>query len=166
MERGFYSLDPADDDATPPETVEHVVIGGPTQQITIVAPDAPRDTAVKFDDGKAPIYQGFLNRFPRAIVGVALVSEYGFRKYGSYDGWEKVPNGLVRYTDAKARHGVLQSIEGAYDEQDSGLAHAAQEAWNAMARYEILLRSGELKLRRGNEIKDGKPVLGTAKDVG
>jgi hypothetical protein len=123
----------------------------------------PKDVAVKFDDGKAPIFQGFINRFPRAIIGVALVSEYGQRKYGSYDGWERVPNGLARYTDAKFRHAVAQSIDGPYDEYDSGLAHAAQEAWNAMARYEMLLRSGEVKLMRGNDIVDGKPVLATAR---
>lgn len=137
----------------------------PQPSVQVFTPDAPPNTAVKFDAGKAPVYQGFLNRFPRAIMGVALVSDYGFRKYGSYDGWEKVPDGLNRYTDAKGRHGLLQSIEGPYDEQDSGLAHASQEAWNAMARYEMLLRSGEVKLRIGNQIVNGKPVLGTAKDV-
>lgn len=128
-----------------------------------------KETAIKHDGGKAPVWQGFLNRFPLAVMGVALVSEYGFRKYGTYDGWEKVPDGLNRYTDAKARHEVLQSIEGPYDDNDSGLAHALQEAWNAMARAQILLATRQIEMRRGNEIevKDGKPypVLGTAKKV-
>jgi hypothetical protein len=122
-------------------------------------------SAVKHDAGKAPVYQGFLNRFPRAIMACAWVSEYGFRKYGTFDGWEKVPDGLNRYTDAKARHMVLQSIEGSYDDGDSGLAHAAQEFWGAAARLEMLLRNGEIEMRRGNEIVDGKPVFGTAKKV-
>jgi hypothetical protein len=118
---------------------------------------------VKFDGGKAPIYQGFLNRFPRAIVGIAMVSEYGQRKYGTYDGWEKVPDGLNRYTDAKARHMLNQTIEGPYDDGDSGLAHALQEAWGAMARAEMLLQAKAIEIRRGNEIVNGKPVLGTAR---
>jgi len=154
--------DPSDEPEAPapqPAAPQPEVVVGDTRII-------PDTKAVKFDDGKAPVYQGFINRFPRAIMGVALVSEYGFRKYGSYDGWERVPDGLNRYTDAKGRHMLLQSIEGPYDDGDSGLAHAAQEAWNAMARYEMLLRDGKVKLRRGNLIENGKPVLGTAKDVG
>lgn len=163
MERGFYSLDGdeperndmgAENHPQPPQPIE------PT--ITIIAPDGP-SPAVKFDGGKAPIYQGFLNRFPRAIVGIAMVSEYGQRKYGTYDGWEKVPDGLNRYTDAKARHMLNQSIEGAYDDNDSGLAHALQEAWGAMARAELLLQGRAIEIRRGNEIVNGKPVLGTAR---
>lgn len=164
MERGFYSLDSDNTDETP----ERNEMGAenhpqpPPQQVIIVTPDAPVG-AVKFDGGKAPVYQGFLNRFPRAIMGVAMVSEYGFRKYGTFDGWEKVPNALPRYTDAKDRHGLLQSIEGGYDAKDSGLPHALQEAWNAMARAELLLQAGAIEITRGNEIKDGKPVLGTAR---
>jgi hypothetical protein len=167
MERGFYSLD--DDEAQQDAAIEAAEAPPPVvpaQDITIIAEASevlPAGTAVKFDGGKAPVYQGFLNRFPRAILSVAFVSEYGFRKYGSYDGWEKVPDGLNRYTDAKNRHALLQSIEGAYDEGDSGLAHAAQEAWGAMARLEMLLREKKIEMRRGNEIKDGKPVLGTAR---
>lgn len=161
MERGFYSLDgdepePQQEAAPPPSAPIEATI-------TIVAPDAIPGTAVKFDGGKAPIYQGFLNRFPRAIVGIAMVSEYGQRKYGTYDGWEKVPDGLNRYTDAKARHMLNQTIEGPYDDMDSGLAHALQEAWGAMARAEMLLQAKAIEIRRGNEIVNGKPVLGTAR---
>lgn len=165
MERGFYSLDSDGGEEQQPERNDMGAENHPQpppQNITIVAPDAPVG-AVKFDGGKAPIYQGFLNRFPRAIQGIAMVSEYGFRKYGTYDGWEKVPDGLNRYTDAKARHENLQSIEGPYDVRDSGLPHALQEAWNAMARAELLLQAGTIVVTRGNEIKDGKPVLETAR---
>lgn len=127
--------------------------------------DDVKSGATKFDGGKSPIYNGFLRYFPRAVDAVAMVSEYGQRKYGTWGGWHDVPDGIARYTDAKCRHMVKQESEGPYDDGDSGLAHAAQEAWNAMARLELLLEQGKVENRRGNEIKDGKPVLGTAKAV-
>lgn len=170
MERGFYRLD---DDQTA-EALDEVRAGEKPDMggqntpeahgsLTIVVQEAVPGGAVKFDGGKAPIYQGFLARFPRAIKAVANVSAYGFSKYGTFDGWEKVPNAIKRYTDAKARHATLQEIEGPYDVTDSGLAHAAQEAWGAMARLELLLQQGLVEDRVGNQIVDGKPVLGTAK---
>jgi hypothetical protein len=92
----------------------------------------------KFDDGKTPIYSGFLQYFPRAIQAVADISHYGFKKYGSWGGWRNVPDGLLRYTNAKARHSLAQDIEGPID-AESGKRHAAMEAWNAFARLELLL---------------------------
>jgi hypothetical protein len=120
--------------------------------------------AVKLDAGKAPVWQGFINYFPNAMIAVSWVSEYGFRKYGEWGGWRKLVNGLLRYFDGHARHFVLQSNE-TYDDGDSGLAHAAQDAWNAMAKLELLIAEGVVEIRRGNEIKDGKPVLGTARKI-
>lgn len=119
----------------------------------------------KLDAGKAPIYQGVLKYFPRALVGLAWVSDYGFRKYGEWGGWRRIDNALLRYSDAKARHTVLQEIEGPYDVSDSGLPHALQDLWNAAARVELLIEAGEIQIMRGNEIVDGKPVLGTARPV-
>lgn len=125
--------------------------------------------ASKYDANKIPLYQGFKRYFPRAALAVALVSEYGFRKYGTWGGWHDVPDGVNRYTDAKSRHDTMQDIEGPYDDLDSGLAHAAQEAWNALAKLELALEQGQIELRRGNEIEfvNGKPqpILGTAKKV-
>lgn len=129
------------------------------------APAGETGGAKKLDVGKPPLFQGFINRFPRAMAAIALVSEYGQRKYGTYDGWEKVPNGKVRYTDALDRHHLKEITEGRYDDSDSGLPHAAQLAWNAMARLEMMLRDGDIDMRTGNDIKDGAPVLGTAKSV-
>lgn len=119
----------------------------------------------KLDYGKAPVWQGFLNYFPRAIMAVAMVSEYGKRKYGEWGGFRRVPDALLRYADGQARHELLQSIEGPYDDSDSGLAHLAQDAWNAMARLDMALEQGVIESRRGNDIADGKPVLGTARRV-
>lgn len=121
--------------------------------------------AKKFDEGKPPIFDGFLRYFPHAIEAVAMVSEYGYRKYGAWGGWRKVPDAIARYTNAKARHSNLETMGDDYDSGDSGLAHAAQEAWNAMARLELLIVTREIQIRRGNDIKEGKPVLGTARSI-
>ena len=60
--------------------------------------------AFKKDEGKAPIYQGFIQYFPRAIEAVANISKFGYDKYGTWGGWLGVDDGLNRYMDAKCRH--------------------------------------------------------------
>jgi hypothetical protein len=97
-----------------------------------------KEPGSKLDAGKAPVFQGLLDYFPRACMAVAEVSATGAEKY-AWKGWETVPNGFVRYSDALARHLVKESTEGAFD-VDTGLLHAAQVAWNAMARLELMLR--------------------------
>lgn len=138
---------------------------------TATAPDGsrPGDTgsARKMDAGKAPIMQGFDRYFANARTAVAMVSEYGDRKYAIHPNhyttqWQEVPDGLNRYGDACERHGNMRHIEGEYDVKDSGLSHLAQKAWNAMAELELAIRTGKVEIMRGNEIKDGKPILGTA----
>ncbi len=120
---------------------------------------APDDGVKKFDGGKAPIMQGCIGRFPLAIEQIARVSEYGQRKYGTYDGWEKLPDAANRYSDAMGRHIVLRRSEGEYDEKDSGLPHLAQVAWNVLATLELALREGVIQMSDGNQIEDGKPIL-------
>ena len=95
----------------------------------------------KADAGKAPIFRGLLDYFPRACLQVALVSQRGAFKY-SWKGWENVPDGINRYNDALGRHIAYESIEGPID-RDTGLLHAAQVAWNALARLELILRELE-----------------------
>jgi hypothetical protein len=89
----------------------------------------------KLDDGKP--MAGLLQDFGLALLAVSTVGTFGAKKY-SRGGWQHVPNGVNRYTDAMMRH-FLQEI---YDEVDgdSGLSHAAQTAWNALARLELKLR--------------------------
>jgi hypothetical protein len=127
-------------------------------------------SARKMDFGKAPIYQGFDKYFARGKFAVAMVSEYGDRKYAIHPNhyttqWCDVPDGFNRYADGQARHQLKPEIEGPYDDDDSGLPHLAQEAWNAMAKLERALRDGVIEIRRGNDIVDGKPILGTARAV-
>lgn len=97
----------------------------------------------KLDAGKSPVWRGLLDYFPRACVEIANVSLTGANKY-TWKGWESVPDGFARYSDALARHLTAESIEGEVD-KDTGLLHAAQTAWNAMARLELLLREKEQK---------------------
>lgn len=99
----------------------------------------PQDPGAKFDAGKAPIAQGVLQYFPRAIIAVSLVSLHGASKY-SWAGWRDTPDGFNRYSNALGRHLVAEAIEGLVDAR-SGSLHAAHVAWNSMARLEILLLS-------------------------
>lgn len=119
----------------------------------------------KKDVGKAPVWQGFVNYFPNAMEAVAYVSDYGFRKYGEWGGFAKVPNAVNRYNDAFARHQLAEARGEVYDTSESDLAHATQVAWNAMARLEMMIREGKVEVRRGAEIVDGKPILGTGRTV-
>lgn len=98
----------------------------------------PSQPGAKLDAGKAPIRRGLLEYFPRACEAVAEVSLFGANKY-TWNGWESVPDGVNRYGDAMVRHITKAKVEGPHD-KDSGLLHAAHEAWNAMARLELMLR--------------------------
>ena len=107
----------------------------------------------KADDVKSPLLRGCLLYFPRALLEISRVSQKGAEKY-SWKGWESVPDGSNRYGDALSRHLVYESIEGIYD-RDTGLLHASQVAWNALARLELLLRdmeesSSKLKYKQTN----------------
>ena len=70
--------------------------------------EAPRDGAVKYDAGKAPVFKGAIAYFPSAISGVSSVSAFGASKY-AWNGWRGVDDGINRYTDAMVRHLVAES---------------------------------------------------------
>lgn len=98
----------------------------------------------KLDAGKAPVFQGLLDYFPRACLKVAELSAKGASKY-SWKGWEKVDDGVNRYANAGARHIVKEAIEGPYDSDPhmQGVLHKTQKAWNSMAELELFLRGLE-----------------------
>lgn len=98
----------------------------------------PHELGAKLDFGKAPIFRGVFDYFPRAVRAVAEVSAKGAAKY-AWKGWEAVPDGVARYSDALGRHIIGESIEGPID-SDTGLLHKAQVAWNALAALELYLR--------------------------
>lgn len=93
------------------------------------------EPGAKLDAGKT--YAALLADFSRALMAVAEVSTFGAKKY-SRGGWQSVPDGITRYTDAKWRH-LLAGAASAHD-PESGLLHAAHEAWNALAVLELKLR--------------------------
>jgi len=95
----------------------------------------------KMDYGKAPVTQGVLHYFPRALKAVAMVSFAGAQKY-AWKGWEAVPDGINRYQNALGRHLLAEEIEGPVD-ADTKCLHKAQIAWNALAALELYLREQE-----------------------
>lgn len=101
----------------------------------------PREAGAKLDAGKSPVRRGLLEYFPRACMAVADVSASGASKY-TWGGWQTVPEGVGRYGDAEVRHICKSAIEGRID-KDYGHLHAAHEAWNALARLELILREEE-----------------------
>lgn len=101
----------------------------------------PHEPGAKLDAGKSPIRRGLIQYFPRACLAVAEVSEFGARKY-AWKGWQTVPDGINRYGDAATRHSCKEEIEGLYD-LETGKLHAAHEAWNTMARLELIIKELE-----------------------
>lgn len=98
----------------------------------------PHELGAKLDAGKSPIYRGLIDYFPNACRAVADVSAVGAKKY-AWKGWNSVSDGVPRYSDALMRHLVSESYE--LLDPDTGLTHASQVAWNAMARLELILRN-------------------------
>lgn len=102
------------------------------------SPENVETGGVKYDGGKPAIFRGALSYFPRAIEAVAEISTFGARKY-AWKGWETVPDGFDRYSDALVRH-LIKEGQGEILDPDSELLHAAHTAWNALARLELQLR--------------------------
>lgn len=98
---------------------------------------AANEPGAKLDAGK-PRCALVLGGFSRALQQVAAVGTFGANKYTD-NGWQTVPNGEERYTDALYRH-LLQEGQGQLCDADSNLLHAAHAAWNALARLELMLR--------------------------
>jgi hypothetical protein len=94
----------------------------------------PHAPGAKLDAGKPDT--SLLLDFHLALLEVAAVGTYGAKKY-SRGGWKTVPDGVDRYTAAMLRHLLAEQV-GERDEE-SDLRHAAQVAWNALARLQLLL---------------------------
>lgn len=93
------------------------------------------DPGAKLDGGKPDT--SLLLHFGKALLAVAEVGTIGAKKY-SRGGWQEVPDGVNRYTAAMGRH-VFSEHYHAVDD-DTGCLHAAQVAWNSLARLELMLR--------------------------
>lgn len=111
---------------------------------------AAANGAVKLDEGKLPVMRGVFQRFPLAMYEIARVSQAGTTKYSvpiDDMNYRNVPDGVGRYTDALGRHLLDEAIHGPVNTEKGGalpvagvdLMHAAQAAWDALARLEIML---------------------------
>lgn len=112
-----------------------------TKEYTNDAPEKVAAGNIKYDGGKSPVFRGAISYFPRAISAVAGISAFGASKY-AWKGWEGVPDGFNRYSDAMVRHLTYEG-QGEVLDPDSGLLHAAHAAWNALARLELLMKERE-----------------------
>ena len=90
----------------------------------------------KCDSGKQ--LAGVLLDFSRALEAVADVGTFGANKY-TRGGWQSVPEGEQRYTDALMRH--LLKMQRENIDPDSGLEHLAHLAWNCLAVLELKRRA-------------------------
>jgi hypothetical protein len=82
-----------------------------------------------------------LGGFARALLAVSAVGTFGAAKYTD-NGWVSVPKGQERYDDAQMRH-WLKEKAGECIDKDSGLEHQAHEAWNALAKLDLMIRERE-----------------------
>ena len=92
------------------------------------------DDGAKLDRGKPDC--SLLGMFGLALLAVSEVGTLGAEKY-TRGGWRNVPNGIVRYTAAMVRHFLKEDREEYDDELP--VRHAAQVAWNALARLELII---------------------------
>lgn len=101
-----------------------------------------KEPGAKLDAGKPAMVRGALQYFRNALFEVGALSAHGAEKY-SWNGWENVPDGFNRYTEALGRH-LASEADGPYDEdwkkRGKEVLHATAVAWNALARLELLLR--------------------------
>ena len=93
------------------------------------------DSGAKLDADKPDA--SLLGYFGNALLQVARVGTFGAKKY-TRGGWQDVPDGINRYTAAMLRHYCAEN-ESPVDE-DLPVLHAAQVAWNALARLELMVR--------------------------
>lgn len=101
-------------------------------------------TAREEKAGKPPVVRGVIQRFPRALEELARVSQFGTEKHKvsiSDMSYLDIPDAYGVYTDALGRHLLAEKTEGPINAADGNMLHAAQVAWNALARLEVLLLS-------------------------
>ena len=111
-----------------------------------------KEAGSKMDSGKVNLFTHLFTYFPRALESVCRVSEFGARKYTRM-GWASVPDGVDRYTDAMCRH-ISSEAKGVQTDSDSSLRHAAQVAWNALARLELMLQAEDAEELRQVELRE------------
>ena len=138
LSKRLYALENPSQIAHPANPSPNAATSAPKpSQETDPTGKAPQTPGAKLDAGKTPVIRGCLGYFPRALLAVAHVSQAGAAKY-SWGGWRSVEGGVARYGDALGRH-LLAEASGEKLDPDTGCLHAAQVAWNALARLELML---------------------------
>lgn len=98
--------------------------------------------ATKEKYNKPQVFLGVVGRFPRAMLSIARVSEYGAVKHkvpmGDM-GYVSIPGANTLFKEAMMRHAIKEGIEGPINEEDGNLLHKAQTAWCALADLEVYL---------------------------
>ena len=125
----------------PPDRTEVKVVGGwykPAE--TDPNGKSLNEPGAKGDAGKLRPAM-VLGGFARALLAVSEIGTDGAKKYTEH-GWVDVPDGQARYDDAKMRH-WLKEKAGQELDSDTQCLHAAHEAWNALARLDLMLREKE-----------------------
>lgn len=93
---------------------------------------------------KAPVWQGVIAYFSRALEVVGAISRMGCVKHNNGvmpTKWRDYP--VETYSDALARH-ILEEGKGYLYDSESHMLHAGHAAWNALARLEKLLETHPL----------------------
>lgn len=103
----------------------------------------PHQAGAKLDGGKIPLWRGVARYFSKALTAVGAISFFGSQKY-TWGGWKTVEDGEDRYTDALLRH-LLAEADGERYDPETKMLHAAQVAWNALARLELMLKEHPLR---------------------
>ena len=96
-----------------------------------------KEKGAKLDAGKNRLGLVLLD-FAPALLEVGKVGTFGANKYTPH-GWTTVPDAESRYTDALFRH-LMAEGAGEEIDPDSQMLHAAQVAWNALARLTFILK--------------------------
>ena len=97
----------------------------------------PGEAGAKLDHGK-PMCAQILGMFARALWSVSEIGTSGAKKY-KLGGWQYVSDGENRYADAGMRH-FLKEKMGEEIDPDSKQLHLAHEAWNALAKLELMVQ--------------------------
>lgn len=95
-------------------------------------------------DEKPNPMRDVFQEFPLAMAAVAEVTAYGAKKHAPR-GWQTFDPvyGFAYHTAKLGRHLLAEETNGSVNKADGDILHAAQVAWNAMARLEHLLRGAD-----------------------
>ena len=91
----------------------------------------------KYDNGK-PMVGTLCRIFPRALLGIGTVIEFGTRKYPKPDNWKLVEGAFTRYQDSLMRH-YLKFLAGQEKDHETSILHLIHMAWNCLAILELYL---------------------------